>query len=365
MKKILVLAIMGIVCVLAVSAQTAASLDAAIDTSCKAITQKLVMAPKVAVVSFASTDQLSAYVLQQMRNTLEKSKAATWIPKQEIEKALTAASLKPSAELSDAQARDIGRKTGALFVVIGTFAEARQNYAFKTKMINVASGTVETSSDIAVSETAQIANLLGKPAPVETPAAAATASGTGGGGQATQAQAAANYKIGDTGPAGGLIFYDKGDGIGGWRYLEAAPADIGKTNRAVTEDIRYTGLYDRAVGRGKSNTQGIMTIAANRGGGFGWVAQICDTYSLNGFDDWYLPSRDELNYMYGNLYLRELGNFKSEYYWSSTVSTNTYSRNVDFKVGRSFWIQNFNTGNQVESPKNLTASPNIRPIRQF
>ena len=33
-----------------------------------------------------------------------------------------------------------------------------------------------------------------------------------------------NYVIGGPGPAGGLIFYDKGFSSDGWRYLEAAPA---------------------------------------------------------------------------------------------------------------------------------------------
>jgi hypothetical protein len=32
------------------------------------------------------------------------------------------------------------------------------------------------------------------------------------------------YKIGDTGPAGGIVFYDKGFVSDGWRYLEATPA---------------------------------------------------------------------------------------------------------------------------------------------
>lgn len=33
------------------------------------------------------------------------------------------------------------------------------------------------------------------------------------------------YVLRDTGPAGGYIFYDKGDYSDGWRYLEAAPSD--------------------------------------------------------------------------------------------------------------------------------------------
>jgi len=36
------------------------------------------------------------------------------------------------------------------------------------------------------------------------------------------------YKIGDRGPAGGFVFYDKGDYSDGWRYLEVAPNDLGE-----------------------------------------------------------------------------------------------------------------------------------------
>jgi hypothetical protein len=41
------------------------------------------------------------------------------------------------------------------------------------------------------------------------------------------------YKIVDTGPARGLIFYDKGVITNGWRYMEAVPNDIVPRNGAL------------------------------------------------------------------------------------------------------------------------------------
>jgi len=34
------------------------------------------------------------------------------------------------------------------------------------------------------------------------------------------------YKIKDRGPAGGIIFYNKGYYSDGWRYMEVVPADM-------------------------------------------------------------------------------------------------------------------------------------------
>ncbi|MDR2448029.1 MAG: hypothetical protein LBD58_12205 [Treponema sp.] len=37
--------------------------------------------------------------------------------------------------------------------------------------------------------------------------------------QTHQKTATSDYKIGDTGPAGGIIFFDKGNNPDGWRFL--------------------------------------------------------------------------------------------------------------------------------------------------
>jgi hypothetical protein len=190
-------------------------------------------------------------------------------------------------------------------------------------------------------------------------------SGSRGTAQVPAKQTTAAYKIGDTGPAGGLVFYDKGNSIGGWRYLEAAPADLGPTNYIENPGSLPRNLYElwertyeetgRAVGRGIYNTEYLMQIAQARGG-FTWAVRLCDNYEHNGFDDWFMPSRDELNFMYGNLYLRGLGNFRPEQYWSSTTWTDTWG---SYRA----WYINFADG--THDTQNAGQHRRVRPIRQF
>jgi hypothetical protein len=119
--------------------------------------------------------------------------------------------------------------------------------------------------------------------------------------------------------------------------LEAAPEDLPRKMLWATENINTADCQERTVGKGKSNTQAIMIEAAKRGGGFGWAAQACDAFTLNGFDDWFLPSMDELHYMYGNLHMQGLGNLYSDYYWSSTAQDNSSSIWENFADGKRSW----------------------------
>jgi hypothetical protein len=71
---------------------------------------------------------------------------------------------------------------------------------------------------------------------------------------------------------------------------------------------------------------------------------------LGGYDDWYLPSKDELDKLY--LHQNAIGGF-SGFYWSSSETYFT-----------SAWCQFFFTGEQTEFPKGVT-SCNVRAIRAF
>jgi hypothetical protein len=154
--------------------------------------------------------------------------------------------------------------------------------------------------------------------------------------------------LGKPGPAGGLVFYDKGNYSDGWRYLEAAPTD---THAGIqwyngnNIDIKGTGT---AVGTGKANTAAI--IAAQGSGSY--AAMLCRNLSLGGFSDWFLPSKGELNLMYQNLKKANLGGFGSGWYWSSSQYLN-----------HDAWKQRFSDGDQVDDYKGSKNA--VRAVRAF
>lgn len=150
------------------------------------------------------------------------------------------------------------------------------------------------------------------------------------------------------GPAGGWIFYDKGYYSDGWRYLEAAPADL--SEKYVWGPNGKLGTA-RGIGTGKSNTDKIPAEM----NGKKTAAQACREYSVNGYDDWFLPSKAELDLMFMNLKENGIGGFSSgSNYWSSSES----SSSDDYAV-----YQNFSYGNQygyIRDYRNV-----VRPVRAF
>ena len=152
----------------------------------------------------------------------------------------------------------------------------------------------------------------------------------------------------EVGPAGGIIFYDKGYVSDGWRYLEAAPSDSEFTAQwgSWGHEVAETQL---SVGSGRRNTE-LIVERLTQLEETDKAAQISHDLSINGFNDWFLPSRDELNLMFQNRYI--VGGFSSGWYMSSSHGTATDA-----------WVQNFTNGMQGINSKNFIYR--VRAIRAF
>ena len=183
------------------------------------------------------------------------------------------------------------------------------------------------------------------------------------------------YHIGDKGPAGGIVFYlsDK-TGLHG---LEAAPADV-PGEKDSNGNIGFTwgcwgwanndwtgttvGSTGKAIGTGAANTAAIIATCGSSGGlgngnpdGLGTAinaAAAAEAYTLNGFTDWYLPSKDELYLLYKQKSV--VGGFAIaiDVYWSST----------EYGAGDA-WGQYFYDGNQDNYFKSSPLP--VRAVRAF
>jgi len=159
------------------------------------------------------------------------------------------------------------------------------------------------------------------------------------------------WKVGEPGPSGGLVFYDKGKTSKGWRYLEAAPSD-------ASSGIQwYNGDYidvktDKAIGSGMANT--VAIIAAQGSGAY--AAQLCHDLNTGGLSDWFLPSKDELNLLYTVFDQNGQGGFAKKWYWSSSQYNDGYGYG-------GAWVQHFDVGIQGSPYKNN--SYYVRAVRAF
>jgi len=139
---------------------------------------------------------------------------------------------------------------------------------------------------------------------------------------ASHAQGSHSYKVGDTGPAGGIVFYDKGDDSDGWQYLEAAPPEF-------EFEANWNSAND-----------------------------MCKLLNINGITGWRLPNRDELSFMYLNLKQKGLGGFGNDSYWSSTEERNILAFTMYHNFGNGLVLGADRLGRGLVSYK-------VRAVREF
>lgn len=158
------------------------------------------------------------------------------------------------------------------------------------------------------------------------------------------------YAIGDTGPAGGYIFYiNTNYETDGWRYMESSPVDLGPSVLSNIQDVYAVTSVE--IGSGLNNT---ALLLAQTGCTSGAVVS-CNDYSVtNGgqiYDDWFLPSRDELVEMDTNI------GTKTGYaddVWASSTELSAVK----------FYLRNFYGNSNVSEEKTYTMA-RVRAVRRF
>jgi len=150
---------------------------------------------------------------------------------------------------------------------------------------------------------------------------------------------------------GGIVFWVDATGQHG---LIAATSNQSSGLQWYNGTFRVTNATGDGVGAGKMNTSLIIAMQTNDNTAGSFAALLCANLVITSggvdYGDWYLPSKYELNLMF--LQKATIGNFTSNYYWSSTAGSSNGA-----------WKQNFSNGSQGIASRNGTLY--LRAVRAF
>jgi len=282
--------------------------------------------PRLAVVEFstnASTDKIkrdTVTVRELVESEMVKAQKYQIITREDIDKLLEnqriqVSSISSSENLKKLQLQNIS------YIVTGSVSAMENDYAITVRVLDVSTGQFSHSdNDFMGNSSRELYNGINTL--MKKFIAGMSTDESGDIVQGANKGAGKTYKVGDVGPAGGIVFFDRGFTGDGWRYLEAAPASAVFSAQWGPLNLNVNGTKT-VVGYGKRNTQ-IIVDRLRQLRENDCAAQICANMNINNYTDWFLPSLDELNLMYRNLKQKGLGNFTNDqyWYWSSSQDSN-------------------------------------------
>ena len=152
------------------------------------------------------------------------------------------------------------------------------------------------------------------------------------------------YSVGDK-ARGGIVFWVDETGCHGLVVAEDDQASEVTAYQGKTGTLKGDSVY-----AGKYNAHQIIK---NKSVAYS-AALICDQYRGGGYNDWYLPSKYELNLLYIQYTKKKIGYFMRDYYWSSSEEKDDVA-----------WLFRFYDGQLYNYPKYGSTAFRVRAIRAF
>jgi TolB-like protein len=228
-------------------------LDAAIREISDYLNRQLPAGTKLVILNIQSEyPALSEYIIDDLIANTVNDRIFTVVDRRQLDVIRAELGFQMSGEVDDNTAQELGRMAGAQIIVSGAVSKIGNLYRLRVRALSVQTAQIEgqfnrnipdgpTVAALARSQATGYSGSDGRPA--ATPAAPVSA----------PAESAGEYHIGDTGPAGGIVFY----------------VERGNSGMEVS---RLLGAYtwDEAV-------------------------QAAKDYDGGGMSGWYLPTASELN----------------------------------------------------------------------
>lgn len=138
--------------------------------------------------------------------------------------------------------------------------------------------------------------------------------------------------------------------------LIAATADLSSGIKWSNTTNVITSATGTAIGTGLANTNTIITSQGATATNY--AAGLARAYAGGGYNDWYLPSKDELNKLYLNK--AAIGGLTGTFYWSSTEGS-TSNQNLNYAWGQFF--TGTNAGLQKDYDNSYGAKSTLQSVR--
>lgn len=239
----------------------------------------------------------------------------------------------------------LGKALNANQVVVGQLFKFREQIVIAIKVIDVNTTTILASHTEKVSDVEKLFDKISGICQKLSEACAVSGM---------------QYKVGDEGPGGGIVFYASKEGFTVYdgqgedeicHYLEMSKTSLGMSYSSDAGIV----LTENGLGWGKSNCYKILQESYHPTES-SCAAYRCSLYATatTKQGDWFLPSKDELNLMYQTQRARVLAT-SSEDWWLLSSSYTHY------EPGDYYACQNFYSG---ETDATYDAC-SVRAIRAF